>query len=75
MLNNQLRKRIQSLFSNLREIDGLVIDEIGTEYTEQDVRDLNNSYNEYYIAVQDIRNRLGKILDDIDSGRYDTEEE
>lgn len=75
-MNRELEKKLRNLYSDFREANKLVTQQINlNNYTHEDVVETDESYTAFYEAVDEIRDTLGKILDDIDQGFYDEEKE
>ena len=71
MIPKLLQDKLRLLYGDFREANQLVCNEIGKEYTEEDVRKMDKSFTDFYNSVEDIRTKLGVILDMLDKGSFD----
>ena len=62
MTNEQLKK-LQDIYTALRNADKLVTPELSVNYTPGDVRKMDESYAKYYYAIDEVRYDIGKLLD------------
>ena len=73
-LNKELTQKLRKIFSDFRDAEKLVVSEISTtNYSHDDVVNMDNSFTNFYRAVEDIRSSIGIIIDDIDKGHFDNE--
>lgn len=68
-MTNEHFKKLQAIYSALRDADRLVCTELGKEYTEEDVKNMDKSFTDYYHAVEEIRHDVGLLLDEL-QGRH-----
>jgi hypothetical protein len=62
MTEEQLSK-LKDIYSKFREADKLVVPELSENCTEEQVKEMNKSYTEYYKMICDIQHEVGLLLD------------
>ena len=65
-MNKEQFKKLQSIYTALRDAEELVIPEINiNNFTKEEVEASEKSFTDFYHAVEDIKHSVGLLLDEL----------